>query len=157
MQPIVDPVPMAAQMRDHVTEFVRRVNERAGLPLDYSVRSLRVVDRVVDGLRRGGAEGARPMETLFGFGAYAGEVLVRRAGGLWVDLDAEQRELFGQPVGVRMLDGRSWNPIGKVLKRFERGTEESLVLFYLQLHGRRRGGRLRSGSVRDVSMGRRHD
>lgn len=139
MQPIGYPVPTALHMRSYVAEFVAGVNARARLPLDYSVRSLRVVDRVVDGLRRGGAERARPVETLFGLGAYAGEVMVRRGGGFWVDLGAEQRELFGQPLAVRMPDGRRWNPLGKVLKRFEYGAEESVALLYLQVHGRRHG------------------
>ncbi|MEU3601263.1 hypothetical protein ABZ714_21470 [Streptomyces sp. NPDC006798] len=140
MQPIVEPLPTAAQTHGYVLDFVRQINARVGLPLDYSVKSLRVVDRVVDGLRRGGGDRARPAETLFGLGAYAGEVLVRRAGGFWVDLSTEQRELFGQPLAVRMPDGRSWNPIGKVVKRFEYGAEESVALLYLQLHGRRRSG-----------------
>ncbi|MFE0422836.1 hypothetical protein [Streptomyces sp. NPDC058953] len=140
MHPIVDPVPTAPQMRDYVTEFVARVNTRARLPLDYSVKSLRVVDRVVDGLRRGRAGRARPVETLFGLGAYAGEVMVRRGGGFWIDLGVEQRELFGQPLGIRMPDGRRWNPLGKVVKRFDYGAEESVALLYLQIHGRRRAG-----------------
>ncbi|WP_406402707.1 hypothetical protein [Streptomyces uncialis] len=140
MRPAVDPVPAASQMRHYVAEFVERVNAPARLPLDYSVGSLRVVDLVVDGLRRGGAggAGARPLEALFGFGAYAGEVLVRKAGAVWVELDRDQREVFGQPLGVRMPDGRLWNPLGKVLKRFDHGAEESVALLYLQIHGRRR-------------------
>ena len=77
--------------------------------------------------------------TLSGLGAYVGEVLVRRAGAAWVDFDAEQRGYFGQPVGVRMPDGRVWNPLGKVLNRFQLGgPEESLQRFYLTLHGRGR-------------------
>lgn len=74
---------------------------------------------------------------LLALGAYVGEVLVRRAGAVWVDLDEAQRGYFGQPVGVRMPDGRVWNPLGKVLNRFEAGgPEESLQTFYLTLHGR---------------------
>ena len=61
---------------------------------------------------------------------------VRRAGAVWVDLDEAQRAYFGQPVGVRMPDGRVWNPLGKVVNRFELGREESLQTFYLTLHGR---------------------
>ncbi|MFD9718121.1 hypothetical protein [Streptomyces sp. NPDC059076] len=141
MHPVIDPVPAASQMRHYVSDFVERVNVRARLPLDYSVGSLRVVDLVVDGLRRGGEGGsrARPIEVLFGFGAYAGEVLVRKAGADWVELDRRQSELFGQPLGVRMPDGRLWNPLGKVVKRFDHGAEESVALLYLQIHGRRRG------------------
>ncbi|WP_128381433.1 hypothetical protein [Streptomyces cavernae] len=125
-------------MRRCAAGFVTRVTARNRLPLDYSVASLRVVDFLVDGLRKGGADRQQVAGTLFGLGAYVGEVLVRRAGAVWVDFDAEQRAYFGQPVGVRMRDGRVWNPLGKVVNRYEAGREESLQTFYLLLHGRAR-------------------
>ncbi|MFI6275696.1 hypothetical protein [Streptomyces sp. NPDC050988] len=128
------------RMRRHAAEFVRDVTARSRLPLDYSVASLRVVDFVVDGLRKSGRDRTAVGHVLFGLGVYAGEVLVRRAGAVWVEFDEGQRELFGQPVGVRMPDGRVWNPLGKVVKRFEAGERESLRTFYLQLHGRARTG-----------------
>ncbi|MEV5613506.1 hypothetical protein [Streptomyces sp. NPDC052225] len=123
-------------MRGHAAGFVARVAS-ARLPLDYSVASLRVVDFLVDGLRKGGAERARVDAVLFGLGAYVGEVLARRAGAEWVDLDESQRAYFGQEVGVRMPDGRVWSPLGKVVNRYEVGSEESLQTFYLTLPGRR--------------------
>jgi hypothetical protein len=126
-------------MRGLTTAFVARVTARNRLPLDYSVASLRVVDFLIDGLRKGGADRDRARETLFGLGAYVGEVLVRRAGAVWVDFDAQERAYFGQPVGVRMPDGRVWNPLGKVHNRFDAGgPEESLHTFYLTLPGRTR-------------------
>ncbi|POX54280.1 hypothetical protein C3489_13960 [Streptomyces sp. Ru71] len=126
-------------MRPHAAAFVARATARHRLPLDYSVRSLRVVDFIVDGLRKGGTERERVAGTLFGLGAYVGEVMVRRAGAAWVDLDADQRGYFGQTVGVRMPDGRVWNPLGKVLNRYlGGGPEDSLQTFYLTLHGRAR-------------------
>lgn len=127
-------------MRRHAAEFVRDVTARSQLPLDYSVASLRVVDFIVDGLRKSGRDRTAVGHVLFGLGVYAGEVLVRRAGAVWVEFDEGQRELFGRPVGVRMPDGRVWNPLGKVVKRFEVGERESLRTFYLQLHGRARPG-----------------
>jgi len=130
--------PSAEEMRAYVGEFVRRVSARNRLTLDYSVRSLRLVDFVVDGIREGGSERERVAGTLFGLGGYVGEVLVRRAGAVWVDCDAGQRELFGQPVAVRMPDGRVWNPLGKVANRFAYGREESAQRMYLTLHGRGR-------------------
>jgi hypothetical protein len=124
-------------MRSYAAAFVSHIAARTRLPLDYSVRSLRVVDFLIDGLRKGGADRERARDTLFGLGAYVGEVLVRRAGAVWADFDADQRAYFGQPVGVRMPDGRVWNPLGKVRNRFQvGGPEESLQLFYLTLHGR---------------------
>lgn len=123
-------------MRVGVAEFIRSVTVRNRLPLDYSVASLRVVDRITDGLRAAGPERASVARELFWLGAYAGEVFVRRAGAEWVDFDGGQQELFGQLVGVRMADGRVWNPIGKVAKRFVVGPEESVRQMYFLLHGR---------------------
>ncbi|WP_329124650.1 hypothetical protein [Streptomyces sp. NBC_01465] len=130
--------------------FVRRVTVRNRLPLDYSVASLRVVDRIVDGLRTAGPERANVAQELFWLGAYVGEVFVRRAGAVWVDFDAGQREFFRQAVGVRMPDGRVWNPIGKVAKRFDVGVEESVQRMYLLLHGRAGTGRREPEAVLTV-------
>lgn len=129
----------AVEMRSYAAGFLARVTTRNRLPLDYSEHSLRVVDFLIDGLRKGGADREGARNALLGLGAYVGEVLVRRAGAVWVDFDADQRSYFGQPVGVRMPDGRVWNPLGKVVNRFEvGGPEESLQNFYLTLHGRAR-------------------
>ncbi|MFI2430506.1 hypothetical protein [Streptomyces sp. NPDC018693] len=127
----------AGAMRARAAGFVARAGVRGRLPLDYSVASLRIVDFLVDGLRKGGGDREHAHDTLVALGAYVGEVLVRRAGAVWVDFDAEQRAYFGQSVGVRMPDGRIWNPLGKVANRYEvGGPEESLHTFFLTLHGR---------------------
>lgn len=129
-------------MRGRAREFVAHATAGNRLPLDFSVASLRLVDFLVDGLRKGGRDRSLIAGTLFGLGAYVGEVLVRRAGAVWVDFDGEQREFFGQSVGVRMPDGRLWNPLGKVVNCLERGgmegSEPSLQEFYLTLPGRTR-------------------
>lgn len=129
-------VPVDVRMRRYAAGFVREATARNRLPLDYSVDSLRVVDVIVDGLRKGGRDRDGVRSVLFGLGVYTGEVLVRRTGAQWFEFDAEQRELFEQPVGVRMPDGRLWNPLGKVVKRFEAGGEESTLGFYLLMQGR---------------------
>ncbi|MGW6396462.1 hypothetical protein ACWFR1_39555 [Streptomyces sp. NPDC055103] len=126
-------------MRRHASGFVERATARARLPLDYSATSLRIVDRLIDGLRRGGTGRDSVAGPLLGLGAYVGEVLVRQAGAVWVDLPPEHplRPVFAHPVGARMPDGRIWNPLGRVVNRFERGPEESLQIYFLTLHGRR--------------------
>ncbi|MEU7111399.1 hypothetical protein [Streptomyces sp. NPDC046182] len=131
-------MPSADGMRAYVSHVVDRLTARNRLPLDYSVASLRLVDRIVDGLRRDHPDRDRVDGILQGLGAYTGEVIVRRAGARWVDFDEGQREFFRQPVGIRMPDGRAWNPLGKVVNRFETGPEESVQRFYLLLHGRTR-------------------
>ncbi|MFC4606652.1 hypothetical protein [Streptomyces maoxianensis] len=133
-------LPRAADMRAYVAGVVDRLTARNRLPLDYSVDSLRLVDFMVDGVRRGRPDGTQVAGLLQGLGAYTGEVMVRRAGARWVDFSPEQRELFGQPVGVRMPDGRMWNPLGKVVNRFELGDpDESVRRLFMLLHGRVRG------------------
>ncbi|WP_329114868.1 hypothetical protein [Streptomyces sp. NBC_01353] len=129
----------AADMGRHASEFVERAAVRSRLPLDYSVTSLRIVDRLIDGLRQGGGGRERVNGALTAIGAYVGEVLVREAGAVWVDLPPEHllRSVFGHPVGVRMPDGRMWNPLGRTVNRFEVGPQESLHTYFLTLHGRR--------------------
>lgn len=107
-------LPSAAVMRAYVIGVVDRLTQRSRLPLDHSVASLRLVDFMVDGVRRGRPEHGQVAGLLQGLGAYTGEVIVRRSGARWVDFSVEQRELFGQPVGIQMPDGRVWNPLGKV-------------------------------------------
>ncbi|MBY8882659.1 hypothetical protein [Actinacidiphila acidipaludis] len=108
---------------------------RGGIRLDYSVRSLVLVDRVIDGARRQEATREKVAGALLRFGAYTGEVLVRCAGAQWVDFGAAQRLVFGQPFGTRTPDGRVWNPLGKAFKRFDYGAEESLHRFALAVLG----------------------
>jgi len=139
----------------------------AGIRLDYSPHSLALVDRIIDGLRRAHPPAApagrtvpvRPSgpaphagdsphagaenppsapSTLTALGGYTGEVLRRHAGAEWVDFDAGQREVFGQPFGIRSADGRVWNPLGKAVKRYQAGDGESLRLFYLAVAGHAR-------------------
>lgn len=148
--------PTAEGMRARAASFVEEVGSPGGVRLDYSVASLRLVDRIIDGLRAGRREHGRqgwrhngrqdrPEDgeptgsTLTAIGAYVGEVLVRQAGAAWVDFNSAQTAYFGHTVGVRMPDGRLWNPVGKTHNRFRSGAaEDSLHTFYLLLPGRPR-------------------
>ncbi|MFH9725807.1 hypothetical protein ACH4M4_23005 [Streptomyces sp. NPDC017254] len=129
----------AADMGRHASAFVERATAQARLPLDYTAASLRLVDRLVDGLRRGGAGREDVAGPLLGIGAYVGEVLAREGGAVWVDIPPGHLlwTVFDHPVGSRMPDGRVWNPLGRTVNRFEVGPRESLQTYFLTLHGRR--------------------
>ena len=124
-------LPNAGQMRSYTAGVVKTLTEQQRLPLDYSVASLHIVDFVVDRLRRGQPDRGQVAETLFGLGAYVGEVIVRRTNAEWVDLRDDEGRLFRQPVGIRMSTGRVWNPLGRVVNRFLVGPEESVHQFFL--------------------------
>ncbi|MEU3200448.1 hypothetical protein [Streptomyces sp. NPDC006996] len=78
------------------------MREGARLRLDYSARSLWSVDRVIEEIRREAAPYAAVEPVLRGFGAYAGEVIARHAGGEWW--------ASGSDHWVRTPDGRLWDP-----------------------------------------------
>lgn len=128
--------PVAKRGPRIAADVVMMAREGARVRLDYTPESLALVDRVIESIRRERPPAAAVTPTLLGFGAYVGEVLVREVGAAWVDFDAGQRDIFGQPFGIRTSDGRVWNPLGKAIKRYENGMADSLRLFYLSVVGR---------------------
>ncbi|MFD3826992.1 hypothetical protein [Streptomyces sp. NPDC058625] len=84
-------------------DTVTAMREGARLRLDYSARSLWRVDRAIEDIRGESAPYAAVETVLRGFGAYAGEVIVRQAGGEWV--------ASGGEYWVRTPDGRFWDPM----------------------------------------------
>ncbi|NBE52697.1 hypothetical protein GUY60_14925 [Streptomyces sp. YC537] len=87
------------------------LREGARLRLDHSPQSLWSVDRVIADLRREHPPYEAVAHALRGFGAYAGEVLVRQLGANWEELD-------GAHV-LRTPDGQLWDPIGEARHTFE--------------------------------------
>ena len=110
----------------------------SGVELDYSRESLRQVDAVLEELRSDGPPIDQFRETLFGFGCYIGEVMVRHANGRWdIPRSTEERSFVGWPLLVRFPDGRCANPIHKVMRSYEEGVEHDLGFFYDVMVGRR--------------------
>ncbi|BAJ28160.1 MULTISPECIES: hypothetical protein [Kitasatospora] len=102
----------------------------SGVELDYSVGSLAVVDEIIEDFRENGITGGQVGETLFGFGCYLGEVLVRQGGGSWRAVDGPEVAEYGFPLVVELPSGQVGNPIGKVFRRLAAGPAESLPHFY---------------------------
>ncbi|MEU7055331.1 hypothetical protein [Streptomyces sp. NPDC046197] len=91
-------------------DSVAAMREGARLRLDYSAQSLWRVDRVIDEIRGEGTPYDAVKSVLRGFGAYAGEVIVRQAGGEWWATGGEH--------WVRTPDGRLWDPIEEARRCF---------------------------------------
>ena len=86
------------------------MREGARLRLDYSAQSLWRVDRMIEEIRREGPPYAAVEKALRGFGAYAGEVVVREAGAEWW--------ASGGDHWIRTPDGRFWDPIDEARRCF---------------------------------------
>ncbi|MBX9364620.1 hypothetical protein ACF09Y_02315 [Streptomyces massasporeus] len=93
----------AAKPLRWAADTVATMREGARLYLDYSAQSLWSVDRMIEGIRREGAPDAAVREVLRGFGAYAGEVMVRQSGAEWWATGGDH--------WIRTPDGRLWDPI----------------------------------------------
>jgi hypothetical protein len=73
-------------------------------------------------------------ETLFQFGGYVGEVMVRHANGVWITLPEDHPLGGGWPV-VELPNDRIAKPIGKVFKRVANGPGDAIPYFYSVMVG----------------------
>lgn len=118
----------AALFADDIVAVARRVS---GVDLDYSVASLDHVDALIAGFRSQGVTEDRFAETLFGFGCYVGEVMVRCSGGSWTTSLGTALEPYASfPLLVSLPPDNLSNPIGRVFKAFRTGDSDSVAHFY---------------------------
>ncbi|MFE0508696.1 hypothetical protein [Streptomyces sp. NPDC058964] len=99
-------------------DAVATMREGARVRLDYSARSLWRVDRMIEDIRGDGAPYDAVQNVLRGFGAYAGEVIVRQTGGEWWATGGDH--------WVRTPDGSFWDPVDEARRCF--GGQGSLRL-----------------------------
>lgn len=117
--------------RDHAQIAVRLAREDWETRLDYTRRSLEALDAQIDSLREEGMDGEEAAETLFVYGCYLGEVLVRKLGGAWLPtVRSALRGVSPWPMVVVLPDGSTWDAIGKAYKRLELGDSEFLPAFF---------------------------
>ncbi|MFJ3665424.1 hypothetical protein ACIPSE_03110 [Streptomyces sp. NPDC090106] len=100
----------AAKPLRWAADTVATMREGARVRLDYSAQSLWRVDRMIEDLRREGTPYPAVETVLRGFGAYAGEVIVRRTGAEW--------RVSGGAYWVRTPDGRLWEPMDEARRCF---------------------------------------
>lgn len=109
-------------------KLVATVHKLDGISLDYSVGSLATLDSRILAFRQQGATSVQMPETLFMFGCYFGEVLVRNLGGRW--FTPAQNAATLAVLAVELDAGLQANPIGKVFKLLENGPEDSTAWLY---------------------------
>jgi hypothetical protein len=109
---------------------------KAGLPLDYSPDSLRLVDQQLGTWREGADEDLTvPLRAA---GAYVGEVIVRHLSGTWRNVEGTPIEKIASGPIVVELPGEAFcNPLGKAWKRFDMGPGDSVAFFFTGLKNRK--------------------
>jgi hypothetical protein len=118
----------ASLFADDIVDVALKVS---GVELDFSEASLDRVDHLLAGFRSQGVTEERFAETLFGFGCYVGEVMVRHAGGSWTTSSGTPLEAYASfPILVSLPPDNLSNPVGKVFKAFRNGESDSVADFY---------------------------
>jgi len=123
--------PTPANARCFAADIVAAATKANGANLDYTIDSLRQVDAIIESFRSDGVTSDQVAETLFGFGCYVGEVIVRRGEGKWrAAVETPMAQFAGFPLVVQHGSDGYCNPIGKAFKLLENGPEDSLWYFY---------------------------
>jgi len=121
----------AAKLAQLAVEAAKKVD---GIDLDYSPRSLASVDQILGKFHAEGLSENQIGETVFSFGCYVGEVLVRHNKGNWSMPTDSFLAKFGlggsNMMVVELPNGSTWNPIGKVFKLLKNGQEDSVAYLY---------------------------
>jgi hypothetical protein len=124
----------AANANRFAEQFKEAVKKLENLELDYSVKSIELVNSFLEKFRKEGLAVNDFAETIFLAGCYVGEVFVKNKKGTWIDAkDFAQHFPPGfSPTSILLKVGESKfaDPIVKAYKRFSLGEAESLTYFY---------------------------
>ncbi|WP_037855274.1 hypothetical protein [Streptomyces sp. NRRL S-340] len=112
----------------HAAAIVATAADISGAELDYTPESLDLVEGIVDGFRAEGATGEEMAESLVAFGCYIGEILTRRAGGVWRHVPGSPPT--AAPLVVELPGARRCCPIDWVFHRLECGDDVSIRGLY---------------------------
>jgi hypothetical protein len=104
------------------------------IELDYSPESLKQVDRILGKFHADKLTANQIGSTIFSFGCYVGEILVRQNSGKWKMPKQSLLAKFGlgesNMMVIELPNGNVWNPIGKAFKLLENGEADSVSYFY---------------------------
>jgi len=114
-------------------EWIAKALRSSGYNADFSVESLKEIDRFFDDEAPGGV----PRETgllseslgarIFGIGSYVGEVVRRAAGGEWVGNDGDPTAEIN--VELHLKDGAILWPVQRAMKRLKNGREDGIYAY----------------------------
>ncbi len=104
--------PTQKSVNGYANDAVKNFKRLTKLELDYSLKSLRHLDKVLQTWRGQGAKISDINKTLFSFGSYAGQVVLRHTDGSWQENEDDPfADLQGKLIFVRLRSGERWNPI----------------------------------------------
>jgi hypothetical protein len=114
-------------------EWIAKALSASGYKADFSVESLREVDRFFDDHapnghpKPGGFLSSDVGARLFALGGYVGEVIRRASGGEWKGNDKDpQAEIT---IALQLKSGTTLWPVQRIMKRFQNGSEDGVYVY----------------------------
>jgi hypothetical protein len=114
-------------------EWISRALSQSGYPADFTLESLKQIDRFFDEQaangqpKAGGLLAEQLGARLFAIGAYVGEVIRRQNSGEWQGDDKDTHAEIN--VAVRLNTGTVLWPVQRVMKRFKNGAEDGIWIY----------------------------
>ncbi|CPS22170.1 Uncharacterised protein [Mycobacteroides abscessus] len=117
---------------EHAADLAQRAVDAAynvsGVELDYTPASLNLVDDILRGFREPGSDAVA--ETIFVFGCYVGEVLIRNAGYEWINTPTELGPVLGPLTIYCASTATHASPIWRAFKCVDNGDTDTVAYFY---------------------------
>ena len=116
-----------------LAEQIARALSQSGYKADFSLESLKEVDRFFDEQaangqpKPGGLLSQQLGARLFAIGAYVGEVIRRQNAGQWQGDDSDPQAEIN--IAVRLKTGVILWPVQRVMKRFKNGAEDGIWIY----------------------------
>lgn len=113
-----------------MSDWIVLAMNSSGYKLDYTVQSMKEIDRFFDEQKRSGGllESGNRGPILFAIGSYIGETAKRLYGGEWItddnDHEGEIKAVF------KFKDGSEIYPMMKAIKRYKLGSEEGVYGYF---------------------------
>lgn len=113
--------------------WIAKALSASGYKADFSVESLREVDRFFDDhapnghSKPGGLLSSDVGARLFALGGYVGEVIRRASGGDWKGNDKDPQAEIN--IELQIKNGTIFWPVQRVMKRFKNGSEDGVYVY----------------------------
>jgi hypothetical protein len=114
-------------------EWIAKALSSSGYKADFSLESLKEVDRFFDEHapngqpKPGGLLSVDVGARLFALGGYVGEVIRRVSGGEWKGNDKDTQAEIS--IALKLKSGAIIWPVQRVMKRFKNGSEDGLFVY----------------------------
>jgi len=114
-------------------EWISKALTSSGYKADFSLNSLKEVDRFFDEqtkdgkAKAGGLLSEKLGQRLFGIGSYVGEVIRRKRDGKWAGNDADPQAEIN--LSLKLNSGATIWPVQRVMKRMKNGREDSIYAY----------------------------